>query len=123
MQEIQNVLDTYSEAWLAGDADLWLSIWDEDEVQLFPGIKARGIQVLREVIPARFEAVTAKSFELETADITVSEGYAIAHGSFLLERVVNGESETFDGKFLTVLKRQADGSWKILRDCVNSNDQ
>ena len=122
MQEIQNVLDTYSEAWLAGDADLWLSIWDEDGVQLFPGIEARGMQVLREVIPARFEAVTVKSFELETADITVSEGYAIAHGSFLLERVVNGESETFDGKFLTVLKRQADGSWKIFRDCVNSND-
>ena len=104
------VLDTYSEAWLAGDADLWLSIRDEEGVQLFPGIRARGLQVLREVIPARFEAATVISCELDTAEITVAEGHAIAHGSFLLDRVVNGQSETFDGKLLTILKRQADGS-------------
>jgi ketosteroid isomerase-like protein len=99
-----------------------LSIWDEEGVQLFPGNRAGGLQVLREVIPARFETVTVKSFELDTADITVAEGYAIAHWSFLRERVVNGELETFDGKFLTILKRQAGGSWKIFRDCINSND-
>jgi ketosteroid isomerase-like protein len=46
----------------------------------------------------------------------------------LLERYVHpnapkagGPESLFDGKFLTVFKRQPDGSWKIYRDCFNSN--
>jgi ketosteroid isomerase-like protein len=26
-----------------------------------------------------------------------------------------------DGKYETIFKRQADGTWKIFRDCFNSN--
>ena len=122
MQEIQKVLDTYLAARVAGDADLWLSIWDEDGVQLFPGSRANSLEVLREITPARFAAVPVNSAEIDTADITVVGEYAITHGHFLLERVADGEPVRFDGKFLTVLKRQADGEWKIFRDSANSND-
>ena len=91
MREIQDVLDTYLAARVA------------------------------QVTPARFAAVPVNSAEIDTDDITVMGEYAFAHGHFLLERVVNGEPVRFDGKFLTILKQQADGSWKIFRDCSNSN--
>jgi ketosteroid isomerase-like protein len=32
-----------------------------------------------------------------------------------------GEPIPYDGKFLTIFKRQSDGSWKIHRDIYNSN--
>ncbi len=32
-----------------------------------------------------------------------------------------GEAVTVDGKYMTILQRQPDGSWKIHRDIVNSN--
>ena len=122
MQQIQNVLETYLEARVAGDADLWLSIWDDDGIQLFPGQRAINLKELRKTTHSRFTAIPVNSAEIYTDDITVIEGYAIAHGHFLLERLVNGESVNFDGKFLTILKQQSDGTWKIFRDCSNSNE-
>ena len=122
MQEIQQVLETYLEARVKGDADLWLSLWDDDGIQLFPGSRANGMDTLREVTPARFEAVPVNSARIDIDDITVAGDHAFAHGHFMVERVVDGSAVPFDGKFLTVLKRQADGSWRILRDCSNSND-
>lgn len=122
MQEIQQVLETYLSARVAGDADLWLSLWDEDGVQLFPGSRASEMSVLREVTPARFKAVPVNSAIIDTANITVTDDYAFAHGHFVIERVVNGAPVPFDGKFLTVLRKQSDGSWKLFRDCSNAND-
>ncbi|MFD1159012.1 YybH family protein [Roseovarius aestuarii] len=122
MQEILKALDTYLATRVAGDADAWLSNWDEDGVQLFPGARASNKDMLRKTTPARFKAIPVNTSSMETDDITVIGDYAFAYGHFTLERVVNGEPVLFDGKFLTVLKKQADGTWKIYRDCSNSND-
>jgi ketosteroid isomerase-like protein len=122
MQDVQEALDTYVACRLAGDSAAWLANWDADGVQLFPGARASTMETLREVTPARFKAVAVTSFALETDDITVAGAYAFAHGHFILERVVEGAPVQVDGKFLTVLKMQPDGSWKIFRDCSNSND-
>ena len=122
MQEIQKALDTYLATRVAGDADAWLSNWDEDGVQLFPGTRASSKDILRKTTPARFKAVPVNASSIETDDITMAGEYAFAHGHFILERVVDGVPVPFDGKFLTILKKQADGTWKIYRDCSNSND-
>jgi uncharacterized protein (TIGR02246 family) len=122
MQDIQDVLEAYLSARVAGDADRWLSLWDEDGVQLFPGARASTMDALRDITPARFAAVAVRSSEIATDNITLAGEYAFAHGHFRLERVVDGGVVPFDGKFLTVLKKQADGSWKLYRDCSNSND-
>lgn len=122
MKEIQKVLEAYLEARVAGDASLWLSLWDEEGVQLFPGARAGNLDLLRETTPARFQAIPVNSANLDVENITLTGEFAITHGYFQLERVVDGEPVGFDGKFLTVLKQQPDGSWKIFRDCSNSND-
>lgn len=122
MHEIQKVLETYLAARVAGDSDLWLSLWDEDGVQLFPGARASDMKVMRETTLQRFQAVPVISAKIDTANITVVKDHAFAHGHFLIERIANEVPVPFDGKFLTVLKQQADGGWKILRDCSNSND-
>jgi ketosteroid isomerase-like protein len=35
--------------------------------------------------------------------------------------VAGGKEARVDGKFLTIFKKQSDGSCKIYRDCFNSN--
>lgn len=122
MQEIQKALDTYLAARVAGDADAWLLNWDEDGVQLFPGARASNKDMLRKTTRARFDAIPVNSSSIETYDVTVVGDYAFAHGNFSVERVVDGIPVPFNGKFLTVLKKQSDGTWKIFRDCSNSND-
>ncbi len=122
MQEIQKALDKYLATRVAGDADAWLSNWDENGVQLFPGARASNKDVLRRTTRARFDAIPVNSSAIETDDITVVGDYAFAHGHFTLERVVDSIPVPFDGKFLTVLKKQSDGTWKIFRDCSNAND-
>lgn len=122
MQDVQKVLEAYLKARVAGDADWWLSLWDDDGVQLFPGSRAHGMEALQEVTPARFAAVPVTSAKIDTADITITDNFAISYGHFVIDRVADGKSVPFDGKFLTVLKRQSDGTWKIFRDSENAND-
>lgn len=122
MQEVQSVLEEYLDARVAGDADRWLSLWDEEGVQLFPGSRANDMAALHNVTPERFAAVPVNSATIDTSDITIAGGYAIAYGHFVIERVVGGNPMPFDGKFLTVLRRQPDGAWKIYRDSANAND-
>jgi ketosteroid isomerase-like protein len=53
----------------------------------------------------------------------VSGDLGLLRGTYTLSMVpkVGGETTEFDGKYLTVFERQADGSWKIARDIFNSN--
>ncbi|MHC4533430.1 MAG: YybH family protein, partial [Planctomycetota bacterium] len=48
-------------------------------------------------------------------------GYAWGNYTLSLIPKAGGDTAYVDGKYLTVSKRQADGSWKISHDCFNSN--
>lgn len=60
---------------------------------------------------------------INTEEIRVTGDWAFARGTFLFTMTPTGEGETseMDGKWLSILERQADGSWKIARDCYNEN--
>jgi ketosteroid isomerase-like protein len=53
----------------------------------------------------------------------VSGNLGFARCTYTLSMVpkAGGETIEYDGKALTILEKQADGSWKIARDCFNSN--
>lgn len=91
------VLEEYLAARVSGDPDRWLSIWDPEGVQLFPGSRANGMDALREVTPARFAAVPVTSAKIDTADITIVGDYAIAYGHFMIECIADGQPVPFDG--------------------------
>jgi ketosteroid isomerase-like protein len=118
---IREIWKTYSSARVAGNAALWLSLWDEDGIQMPPNIPARGKSVLDEVVPKGFAAGSVSSMNIYPEEINVAGGWAYSRGTYDSERVVGGKAVRVEGKFLTILKRQLDGSWKIYRDCFNSN--
>ena len=118
---IKALWESYSAAWIESDPDAWLALWDEGGVQMPPGAPARGVETLREAVSTEMASESMASFNIHPADIVVSDDWAWSRGTYDLKGEAKGEPYHVDGKFLTILKRQADGSWKIYRDAFNSN--
>lgn len=123
---IEEIWEKYSSAADSGDTDIWLSLWDEAGIQLPPNGPAVSKQALEEkVIPAfakRREAGVKRKMNILPEEITVAGDWAYSRGTYNKTTYLeDGKTTYFEGKFLTILKRQPDGSWKIYRDCFNSS--
>ena len=125
MGDIEDIYrDTYSKyarAWEIGDADLWLSIWEEEGTQMPPGFLPRTKEKLCEIMPPRFEPGVVSSFVIELDEIEVFGDTAYARGHYTCDYTEAHAQPQTNGKFLSILKRQADGVWKFHIDCFNSN--
>jgi ketosteroid isomerase-like protein len=56
-------------------------------------------------------------------EVVVAGPWAYSRGLYTqdLTSKATGNVAHVDGKFLTIFRKQPDGSWKIYRDCFNSN--
>ena len=86
-----------------------------------PGIALRDKDVLREIMPPRFAPNMVTSFVIELDEINVLGDFAFARGRYTCDYTVEYAQPRTDGKFLSILKRQKDDSWKFYIDCFNSN--
>ncbi|GAB4363328.1 MAG: hypothetical protein Kow0026_27790 [Oricola sp.] len=118
---IREIWKAYAAARVANDPDTWLSLWDEEGIQMPPDMPARGKDVLREVVPRGFAATPTSVMNVDPEEIVVAGDWAYSRGNYDAERVVQGKDVHVDGKFMTIFRRQDDGSWKIYRDIFNSN--
>ncbi len=116
MDAIRNIYRDYALAWEKGDADLWLSIWDKGGTQMPPGIPSRNKDDLREIMPPRFVPNMVTSFVIELDELNVLGDFA-----YTCDYTKEYAQPRTDGKFLSILKRQKDDTWKFHIDCFNSN--
>lgn len=112
---ILEIWSTYTEARVAGDAETWLGLWDKDGIRMPPGVPAVDYATFAPGTAARFANPPA-SMVINSEEIVVSDGWAYSRGTF----TVNNAAE---GKFLTIFRRQDDGSWKIYRDSFSMNSE
>lgn len=122
---VKDVLGQYAVAANGGDLDSWISLWADGGTRMAPNTPPQvGKNVIGEDMKPLFDG-----FDI---DITVHIEEASVHGdlgltrsSFTLKMTpkTGGDEMVFepDGKALTVYERQADGSWKIVYDCFNTN--
>ena len=83
---------------------------------------AKGTDAIRTQATHMFEAVDVKDAKFTTQEVEVSGDLAIETGTFSMTITPKGgQAMEEKGKYLTVWKRQADGSWKIHRDISNSD--
>ncbi len=121
---LNDIWNRYASSLNAGDVSRWLELWTEDGVQMPPDEPA---VVGKDQIRARNGAVldqfTFNMKNITNLETEESGDLAFARGSFnaTLTPKGSGEPIVVDGKYLTILKRQPDGSWKIHRDAFNSN--
>lgn len=113
----------FAAAITAGDLDRWLDLWAEDGKQMPPGAPARiGQDEIREGTRPMSELFDTQ-MTISPDEVRILGDYAFSHGIFeyAMTPKEGGETVRRQGKFLTILARQSDGSWKIAIDCFNNN--
>lgn len=102
----------------AGDIAAMSANYADDAVALMPGMPAmNGLAAIEEGWKGMFASMTLNDMSFATNDVMLSDDVAVEHGTYRMTSTMKGakpKAET--GKYLTVWRRQADGSWRIVRD-------
>ena len=111
----------FNAAFNANDAGAIGRLFDAEGMLLPPGMPA---VVGAEKVTARYVghfAKTRSQFELKPGDSRICEGWAFLNAEFARTDApkAGGNATSVEGHCLMVLRKQADGSWKIFRDIWN----
>ena len=109
-----------------GESANWLSQWDAEGIQLRADAPARTKKELDAQVPAQFKArfdANDTKMTINVLEIVVNGPWAFSRGTYTQDMTsrASGNTVHVDGKFLTIFKKQSDGTWKLYRDCFNSN--
>ena len=105
------------------NATLLASRYDAEGAMMMSNMPAaRGPAEIEKSSKEMFGGMDVKEFKLTTDDVTIGGDLAVETGHYEMTFTPKGAKEmTEKGKYITVWKRQADGSWKIFRDIANSD--
>jgi ketosteroid isomerase-like protein len=124
-EAVPEILQNYGASLLAGDPGQWVQNWTKDGVQLPPGAPMNvGKQMLYESMSAFLDVYTVSDLEM-IGDVEIQEmgdwAYSRLNYAYKLTPKDGSAPYLYQGKALTIYQRQPDGTWKIHRDCFNSN--
>jgi uncharacterized protein (TIGR02246 family) len=120
--QIYELWKRYADAASEGDTERWMALWVEDAIQMPPGAPTRvGRAEIQRAMRPLFERCRSRKVIIEPEEVRIMGDLAFAHGTYALEMAPEpgGETEKYFGKFLDILEKQVDGSWKIAIDCHN----
>ena len=101
-----------------GGAEAWVSWFAEDGAQIQPGVgEVRGRDALRELMAGLDDPTFTLRWEPRRADVAASGDLGWTTGDFVSEGVgPAGEPRRGQGRYVSIWRRQADGSWKVVLD-------
>ena len=113
----------FLEAFKRGDKTGLMANYTDDAILMMPNEEAwRGRDGIDKGFSGFLSQVSFKDGAATTTDVMVAGDLAVETGTFAWTLQPKTGAEIKDkGKYLTVWKRQADGSWKIVRD-INNTD-
>jgi uncharacterized protein (TIGR02246 family) len=120
---IKKIYNQYTFAAETGDLDLWISLWIDNGIRMPPDTPAQiGKEQIRARMKPLFDQLIIK-IPITCKEVRVAGDLAFSRGTYTLSTTPKAGGETIkrSGKYLTILERQADGSWRIARDCFNYN--
>lgn len=119
---IVRIFEIYCETQNAADTEGWIALWDVDGIQLAPGAPMSvGKAEIWKNNKDGFGGGEMK-FNIVQQEIVVSGWYGYIRGVYdYVFTPTGGASMAFKGKYLTVFRKQFDGSWLIYRDTFNSD--
>ena len=124
MKSIRELEDKAGKAAKANDLDLYVSFYADDAVLLWPGTPmVTGRAAIREFMRV-FLLTPNFSLSFETAQVEVSRAgdFAYTYGTNKVTLVgLNGKKTKDSGKYLTIYRKQSDGTWKVVADMGNSD--
>lgn len=122
-QAIDSAYARFSAALTKGDTATLANTYTADAVLMAPDVKAvTGHDAIAKTFAGMLASMHPTGLALHTQDVIVSGDYAIETGSSEMTLQGKGGKAVHDvGKYLTVWKKQPDGSYKIVRDIFNSD--
>lgn len=120
---VEEIWREYSASLNASDLDRWLSLWTDDGVQMPPDEPpVVGKDRIRERNQG-FLDLFDFDMSITNQEVVATSDWAYSRGVYeaTLTPKERGDPLHVDGKYMTILSRQSDGSWKIHRDIFNSN--
>lgn len=123
VEAVRAVLQQYDDAADSGDVDGLVALYDEDGIDMPPDEPA---VVGKDAIRARLERFFADYTDAlrdTVEDVTVSGDWASIRCSYTESWTprAGGDTTTVVGKSVIILKRHADGSWRITTVIWNSD--
>lgn len=123
---IKETLNQYAVGVNSGDFDHWISLWADDGVQMPPDAPSRvGKEQIREGMKPAFDQMDLDITIHSIEEANVYGDLGLTRCTYTLKMTPKAGGKTInampDGKALTLVKRQPDGSWKIAYDSFNSN--
>ena len=121
---INEVYDKYCERVSANEFELFLNLWADDLRRMEPDLLTIiGKEDWRQRVRELWDQADFKMVRLGETEIQVCGDQAFARGAVTLSSTPKegGTTTNIDIKFLDILKKQPDGTWKIYIDCFNPN--
>ena len=121
---VEELFDTYITVNMKKDTDGYMALWDENGVKMVPNSPAiKGKSAIEELKRKKNNNPDDLTMEIIVEDSQVAGEFGFAHGTFSVSVKPKGDGDTkfIAGNYLTIFKKQADGSWKIYRDNINYN--
>ena len=113
--EVARIRDAWVQAAEAGDAATVASMYAEDA--RMAGVSpepAEGRQAIQESLATGLEGLA--NLEVNSTELVVGSDVASDMGTFTqVFRTPEGQEQSVSGQYIVVLRRQADGSWKIVQ--------
>ena len=108
-----------------GDVAALISSYTDDAVVLSPNMSAwEGRSAISQGFTGFLSQLSLVDGRVVTKDVILAGDYAIERGTYawtLHPKTGTGSDIVDNGKYVTVWERQADSSWKIIRDIFNSD--
>jgi len=121
---IGKTLDEYIAAWKAADAGRIALLYSDDAV-ILPGDHPAesGRAPITKYNQDFFDEYAPNSFEISSKDREIDGDWAFDSGSYTFTAAAKkgGKPLSDVGKYVVIMKRQGDGSWKWFRDIDNSD--
>src|SRR5262249_8988509 len=115
----------WNQAWASKDLDKIVSFWADDATIMIPEMPAiKGNAAaktgLKDMVA---DPNTSLKFEAATVEVAKSGDYGYTRGNYTLTTTDAKTKKVVmeKGKFLTIYKKQADGTWKAVEDINNSD--
>ena len=120
--QVYELWNEYAAALHGDDLERWMSLWIDDGIQMPPDAPRRlGKEQIQRAMQPMFDLFDTSNMIIQIEEVRILYDRAYSHGTYTFEMTPKdgGETKSYAGKFLDILEKQADGSWKIAIDCHN----
>ena len=125
MEAIGGLQTTYLAALDASDAEQYAALFTDDGVLMTPNEPpVNGSEAIDAQLQAVFDQVDFENHDISTAEMVVLGDWAFARGTLTgtMAEKPDGEPIESTRSWVMIFRRQPEGSWRIARYILNSDD-